>query len=95
MEVSTMKPERENRYRVLDLLCENLSNPHPQVMSIETIAMKLHLSVKEARELLLRMGQTGEIQSTIEGNHSLITPAGLEAVNTRNGVFHGARSVAP
>lgn len=72
-----MKIRQQDRLRILSLLSENLSNPQPQVVNIETIAAALKLSLKDTRQLLLRMDQDGEIQSDIDGNFSLITPAGL------------------
>lgn len=72
-----MKIKKQDKLRVLSLLCQNLSNPQPQVVNIETIASALNLNLKDTRQLLLRMDQDGEIQSDIDGNFSLITPAGL------------------
>lgn len=72
-----MKTLKENKLRVLGILSENLCNPQPQVVSIEKIARELQLNLKETRQLLLRMDQAGEIQTDIDGKHSLVTPVGL------------------
>ena len=72
-----MKKLREKKILVLSILCENLKNPQPQVVSIDQIADTLQLSIIETRQLLLKMDEAGEIQSDMEGRYSLITPAGL------------------
>ena len=77
-----MKSIKENKLRVLSILCENLKNPQPEVVGIDRISGELQLSLKETRQLLLNMDQTGEIQSDMDGNYSLITPAGLSCLNS-------------
>lgn len=72
-----MKKMKETRLRVLGILSENLKNPQPQVVGIEKIADELQLSIAQTRQLLLMMAEAGEIESDMEGQYSLITPAGL------------------
>ncbi|KJS02801.1 MAG: hypothetical protein VR65_03875 [Desulfobulbaceae bacterium BRH_c16a] len=72
-----MKKMKETRLRVLGILSENLKNPQPQVVGIEKIADELQLSIAQTRQLLLIMAEAGEIESDMEGQYSLITPAGL------------------
>lgn len=72
-----MNTLRELKLRVLSILSENLKNPQPQVVEIDKIAADLQLSLGETRQLLLRMDEAGEIKSDMEGQYSLITPAGL------------------
>jgi len=76
-----MKMMKEDKLRILSVLSHNLTNPQPQVVDIKTIASATKLSLKITRQLLLRMDQDGEIQSDIDGNYSLITPAGLSSLN--------------
>ena len=76
-----MKMMKEDKLRILSILSHNLTNPQPTVVDIETIATATKLSLKEIRQLLLRMDQDGEIQSDMDGNYSLITPAGLSSLN--------------
>ena len=72
-----MENIKEIKFRVLRILCENLRNQQPQVVSIETIAEELQKGIKETRQLLLRMNEAGEIESDLEGQYSLITQTGL------------------
>ena len=72
-----MKKMKETKLRVLGILSENLKNPQPQVVGIEKIADELQLSIAQIRQLLLIMAEAGEIESDMEGQYSLITPAGL------------------
>jgi CTP-dependent riboflavin kinase len=72
-----MENIKETKFRVLCILCENLRNPQPQVVGIEKIAEELQQGVRETRQLLLRMNETGEIESDVEGQYSLITQTGL------------------
>ena len=72
---------KEDKLQILSILSHNLSNPQPQVVDIETIASAIKLSLKETRQLLLRMDQDGEIKSDMDGNYSLITQAGLLSLN--------------
>lgn len=76
-----MKIMKEDKLRILSILSHNLTNPQPQVVDIETIATATKLSLKETRQILLRMDQDGEIQSDIDGSYSLITQAGLSSLN--------------
>lgn len=76
-----MKMIKEDKLRILSILSHNLTNPQPQVVDIKTIAAATKLSLKETRQLLLRMDQDGKIQSDIDGNYSLITAAGLSSLN--------------
>ena len=76
-----MKMMKEDKLRILSILSHNLTNPQPQVVDIQTIATATNLSLKETRQLLLRMDQDGEIKSDMDGNYSLITPAGLSSLN--------------
>lgn len=75
-----MKMMKEDKLRILSILSNNLTNPQPQVVDIQTIAAATKLSLKETRQLLLRMDQDGEIQSDMDGNYSLITQAGLSSL---------------
>lgn len=72
-----MNKIKEKKLRVLSILSDNLKNPQPQVVGIKKIAGELRLSIDETRQLLLRMDEAGEIKSDMEGQFSLITPAGL------------------
>jgi len=74
---------KENKLRVLSILNENLRNRQPQVVAIERFADQMQLDLGEIRQLLLRMNATGEIESTPEGQYSLITPTGLCLLNSR------------
>jgi hypothetical protein len=76
-----MKMMKENKLRILSILSQNLANAQPQVVDIKTIATAIKLSLKETRQLVLCMDQDGEIQSDIDGNYSIITPAGLSSLN--------------
>lgn len=76
-----MKMMKKDRVKILSILCKNLKNPQPHVVDIETIAAAIKLSLKETRQLLLRMDHDGEIQSDMDGNYSLITPAGLSSLH--------------
>lgn len=76
-----MKMMKEDKLRILSILSNNLTNPQPQVVDIQTIAAAIKLNLKETRQLLLRMDQDGEIQSDMDGNYSLITQAGLSSLN--------------
>ena len=76
-----MKMMKEDKLRILSILSNNLTNPQPQVVDIQTIAAAIKLSLKDTRQLLLRMDQDGEIQSDMDGNYSLITQAGLSSLN--------------
>ncbi|MFT5697975.1 MAG: putative Rossmann fold nucleotide-binding protein DprA/Smf involved in DNA uptake [Desulforhopalus sp.] len=76
-----MKMMKEDKLRILSILSNNLANPQPQVVDIETIAAATNLGLKETRQLLLRMDQDGEIQSDMDGKYSLITLAGLSSLN--------------
>lgn len=77
-----MNTIKENKLRVLSILCENLKNPQPQVVGIKKISDVLQMSLKDTRQLLLSMDQAGEIQSEMDGNYSLITPVGLSCLNS-------------
>jgi DNA-binding IclR family transcriptional regulator len=70
----------KDRLRVLSILCENLKNPQPELVRIEKIASALQLGLSQTRQLLRKMDQDGEIQSDLDGNYSLITPAGLHCL---------------
>jgi DNA-binding IclR family transcriptional regulator len=77
-----MKKMKEDKLRVLGILRDNLNNPQPQVMHLEKIAEKLQQNQKETRQLLLSMNKAGEIESDVEGEHVLITRAGLCLLNS-------------
>lgn len=77
-----MKKMKEDRLRVLGILRENLRNRQPQVMGLEKIAEELQKNQKETRQLLLSMNKAGEIESDLEGEHALITRAGLSLLNS-------------
>lgn len=83
-------PLIEKKLHILNILSDNLKNPHPQVVSIETIADGLDLSIIEVRQILLNMDQEGEIESDIDGRYSLITPVGLDRLDA---LRHCARQV--
>ena len=72
----------EKKLQILSILSDNLSNPQPQVVGVDKIEGALELSIKETRQLLLRMDQAGEIQSDLDGTYSLITAAGLHSLHT-------------
>ncbi|MFH0780598.1 MAG: hypothetical protein V2B20_01405 [Pseudomonadota bacterium] len=74
-------PLVEKKLHILNILSDNLKNPHPQVVSIERIADGLNLSLIEVRQILLKMDQEGEIESDIDGRYSLITPVGLDRLD--------------
>lgn len=76
-----MKQTREAKLQILSILRENLTNPQPQVVDSRSIASAINRSVEETRRLLLCMDRDGEIQSDMDGNYSLITPAGLSSLN--------------
>ena len=76
-----MKRMKEYKLRILSILRANLTNPQPQVVDIKTIADNAQLGLKETRQLLLQMDRDGYIQSDMDGNYSLITPAGLYSLN--------------
>lgn len=65
------------KQQVLEILVENLSNPHPAVVNSGLIADKLNISVKETCHLLKIMDQAGVVVSDLEGHHALITKEGL------------------
>lgn len=77
-----MKKMKEDRLRVLGILCENLNNPQPQVMGLAKIAKELQQNQKDTRQLLLSMNKAGEIESDLEGQYALITRAGLSLLNS-------------
>lgn len=79
-----MRLKKESKLQVLSLLNENLKKPQPQVVGIDEIAWKLQMSLKETRQLLLKMDQDGEIKSDMEGHHSLITRVGLSELNAHS-----------
>lgn len=76
-----MKSLATNRMRVLGILRDNLRNSQPQQVNIEKFSTELQLSLKETRDLLLLMDQDGDIQSDIDVNYSIITPAGLHKIS--------------
>lgn len=80
-----MNTVSENKLRVLSLLCDNLKNPHPQVVRTEQIAAALKMNLGETRQLLLRMDELGIIKSDMDCHYSLITPQGLSLVSGRRG----------
>lgn len=73
------------KLRVLTILRDNLNNPQPQVVGIETIAEELQLSLLETRQLLLRMDQAGVIKIDLEANYALITSVGMNWVRNVKG----------
>lgn len=79
--VIRMKSLATNRMRVLGILRDNLRNSQPQQVNIEKFSTELQLSLKETRDLLLLMDQDGDIQSDIDVNYSIITPAGLHKIS--------------
>lgn len=74
----------EKKQQVLEVLLENLSNSQPQVVHSELIADKLKMSVKETCQLLKIMHEMGIVVSDLEGEHSLITKAGLNLVDNES-----------
>ena len=72
-----MKMENNFKRKVLNILFDNLQNPHPQVVSIDKISEELGLPLSDTRQLLLHMDAQGVIKSDMDGHYSLITPAGI------------------
>jgi len=67
----------DQKLRVLTILRDNLNNPQPQVVGIETIAAELELSLYDARQLLLRMDAIGVIKIDLDAQYALITSTGM------------------
>lgn len=75
-----MTSQTDLKLRVLTILRDNLNNPQPQVVGIEAIADELQMSLHDARQLLLRMDQTGIVKIDLEANYALITSTGMNWV---------------
>lgn len=65
------------KQQVLEILYDNLHNPHPQVVNSEQIAGKLEMTLKDTCHLLKIMDEMGVVVSQIEGHSALITQEGL------------------
>lgn len=77
--------------QVLEILYDNLNNPHPQVVNSEYIANKLEMSLKDTCQILKVMHKLGMVISDIEGQYSLITQQGINHLtNSKSSHFSTA-----
>lgn len=68
--------------RILNILVENLRNAHPQVVEAEKIAEELNMSPKEVCQIIKMMDKMGEVETDQEASRLLITPLGVNWLNS-------------
>lgn len=66
------------RNRLLEILANNLKNPHPDLMKSDEIARRLKITLGETKQMLRSMHGMGIVESDMEGEYCLITPSGLQ-----------------
>ena len=71
-----------NKRRILNILVDNLRNAHPQVVEAERIAEELNMSPKELSQIIKMMDKMGEVEADQEARRLLITPLGLNWLNS-------------
>ena len=71
-----------SRIQLLEILADNLKNPHPGLMPSNEIARRLNMTVAETKQILISMDGMGIIECDMEGEYCLITPCGLQWLNT-------------
>lgn len=70
---------RTLKNQILEILVDNaVNNSHPGALACETIASKLHISAGQTRDIIKSMDQHGVIETTQEGEFSIITRKGFE-----------------
>jgi len=67
-----------SRNKLLEILADNLKNPHPDLMKSDEIARRLNMTLGETRQMLRSMHGMGIVESDMEGEYCLITPSGLQ-----------------
>lgn len=80
-----MASKNDLKLRVLTILLDNLHNPQPHVVSLESIAEELQMNLPQTRQLLLCMDQAGVIKIDLDANYALITSEGLEMIREARG----------
>lgn len=64
--------------RLLEILAENLKNPHPELMKADEIARRLNMTLVETKKMLICLHGLGAVESDMDGEYCLITQSGLQ-----------------
>lgn len=67
--------------QLLEILADNLKNPHPELMKSDEIARRLNITLQETKQMLRSMQGMGTVESDMEGDYCLITLCGLQWLN--------------
>lgn len=65
---------------LLEILADNLKNPHPELMRADDIARRLNMTLVETKQMLRSMHGMGTVESDMDGEYCLITRSGLQWV---------------
>jgi len=90
-----MAAKNDLKLNVLTILQDNLNNPQPHVVSLETIAEELQMNLQKTRQLLLCMDQAGLIKIDLDANYALITSEGLNMLRELKGADKIPATPAP
>ncbi len=70
------------KQQVLMALIENFNkDPNHGLMDSGAIASELDMTIAETRHIIKSMNGTGVIESTLEGDYSIITKKGIDWLN--------------
>ncbi len=70
--------------QLLEILADNLKNPHPELMKSDEIAKRLNITLEETKKILRSMHGMGTVESDMEGDYCLITLCGLQWLDARS-----------
>lgn len=69
------------KQQILELLAENFQcNAHPDAVDANIIAEKIQLPLSATKEIIKCMKDKGIIESTLEGEYSIITRKGMDSL---------------
>ncbi len=72
--------------RLLEILADNLKNPHPELMKTDEIARRLNMTLGETKQMLKSMHAMGTVESDMDGEYCLITRSGLQWLDAATSV---------
>lgn len=73
---------RKYKLQVLTILSENLAKIQPQLVPSTTIAEQMDMSLPEVKQVLKSMEGSGVIETDPDNQYNLITPKGLQWLNS-------------
>lgn len=75
---------KTKKLQILEILSDNLKNPHPQLVPTSVIAERLHMLLQDLHYLLKTLDGMGAIQTDPDLRYNLITRKGLSYLSQQN-----------